>query len=144
MVQLEVGGQVELRSTNYVGVEEGSVIVLNCSFLADPQPTVTWLLNDVEINVVQGGRYGSEMRYENVAPIGSYVETLTILGLVEADQGNYTCLGQNEHINPQQPTNATQCLKLLGQKVQVMIGLILVVLFLLQCLPLLYLWKQTS
>ncbi len=114
MLRLEVSGEVVVRRMNYVAVEGGRV-VLTCSFLADPKPTVTWLLDNVNISTDDDKRYTVERRYDSIAPIGNYTETLTILSVVEEDQGNYTCRGENIHSSPQQPVTDTQPLEIIGQ-----------------------------
>ena len=114
MLGLEVSGEVEVRRMNYVAVETGTV-VLTCSFLADPRPTVTWQLNGVTINTDQPRRYDIEETFESLGSIGNYTATLTILSVVEGDQGNYTCLGENIHSSPEQPVMDTQPLEVIGQ-----------------------------
>ncbi len=110
MLQLVVSGEVVVRRMNYVAVEGGRV-VLTCSFLADPQPTVTWVRNDVTISTGDARRYAVERRYESVGPIGNYTETMAILSVVEEDQGNH---GVNIHSSPQQPVTDTQPLEIIG------------------------------
>lgn len=115
MIQLEIGGHMEeTRRTNFVATETESV-VLNCSSFADPQPTVTWLLNGVELDTEHAGKYDVQTVYENVPPIGRYSEILTILGVVESDEGNYTCQVQNRYSDLQEPTMDSQTLQITGQ-----------------------------
>ena len=90
-------------------------VELNCSFLADPRPNITWLLNGMEINTEDSERYDRGMMYENVSPIGRYSETLIIRSVVMADEGNYTCRAQNEHSNLEQPAEDTQTLEVIGE-----------------------------
>ncbi len=113
MLWLEVSGEVVVRRMNYVAVEGGRV-VLTCSFLADPRPTVTWMRDDVTVSTGDARRYAVERRYARIGPIGNYTETLTILSVVEGDQGNYTCRGENIHSSPQQPVMDTQPLEIIG------------------------------
>lgn len=115
MVQLVIGRQAESTRRMSMAAETERV-ALNCSFLADPQPSVTWLLNGMEINTEVPGRYEVEIMYENAPPIGRYSEILIIQSVAMADGGNYTCRAQNEHSNIQQPTEDTQPLEVIGQR----------------------------
>ena len=103
IVRLDMTGDAVLRGSDYVAVE-GEMVVMNCSLLADPQPTVTWFHNGVLINT------GSNPEKYLVPPIGRYVETLVVQTVAPIDSGNYTCRAQNIHTDLQQPTEDTQSL----------------------------------
>ena len=114
MVQLDMAGDAVLRGLDYVAVE-GGMVVMNCSVLADPQPTVTWFCNGVVINTSSNPeKYLVESIFEDVPPIGRYVETLVVQTVAPIDSGNYTCRAQNIHTDLQQPTEDTQSLIVLG------------------------------
>ena len=112
-LDLAVGGAVredDMRMA-YVAVET-SPVVLRCTFLADPVPSVTWLLDGVAMDTNQPGRYAVETKYEDTnVPIGNYTQTLTILRVVSQDAGEYTCVGANRHGSLQ----AMEALVVIGQ-----------------------------
>ena len=114
MVQLDVAGDAVVTSGSYYVANETPMVMMNCSLLADPQPTVAWFLNGMVINTSSHPeKYLVQSVYEDVPPIGRYVETLFIQNLVLSDDGNYTCQAQNIHSDLQQPTEATQSLRVL-------------------------------
>lgn len=106
-LQLEVGGAVndDAERMAYVAVEMKSVI-FTCSFLADPMPYVTWLLDDVTIDINQN-RYTVTRNYQDLGSIGNFTEQLTIVGVVREDAGTYTCTGINSHGSTQAVQNLT-------------------------------------
>ena len=115
MVQLDVSGDAVLRGLDYE-VVEGETVVMNCSLLADSQPTVTWFLNGAEIDTSRHPeKYVVQNMYEDVPPIGRYVDTLVIHNVSPRDNGGYTCRAQNIHTDSQQPAEDTQVLAVLGE-----------------------------
>ena len=114
MVQLDMAGDAVLRGSDYVAVE-GEVVVMSCSLLADPQPTVTCFFNGVVINTSSNPtKYHMQSMYEDGPPLGRYVETLVVQTVAPIDSGNYTCRAQNIHTDLQQHTEDTQSLIVLG------------------------------
>lgn len=101
MLGLEVSGGVILRRMNYVAVLRERVM-LTCSFLADPRPSVTWLLNSTNINTNQA-KYRVTKTSEDTGSSRNHTETLMILSVAKEDQGNYTCL-----VDPIMVTNSLQ------------------------------------
>lgn len=98
-LELEVSGDVTDDDSRmaFVAVELSSV-VLRCSFLADPEPNVVWLLNGQPIDTDQPKYYMVDVEYEiSNRAIGNFTETLTIISVVMIDSGNYTCMGSNIH-----------------------------------------------
>ena len=112
MLELTVSGQLELRRGNYVAVEK-DMVMLTCSFLADPRPNVTWMRNGTDIRAQTEIRYQTENSYQDLGTIGNYTETLTILSVSNMDEGNYTCLGRNEHGS--EMVTADRPLEVIGQ-----------------------------
>ena len=109
----EVSGDVvfDVDRSAYISIETQSVI-FTCTFLADPQPTVEWLLNGRVINTAQPSKYEFDSRYHlDLVSIGNMSEQLTILNVNMDDTGNYTCRGLNEYNS----TEATHALVVLGQ-----------------------------
>lgn len=101
-LQIEVGGDVREDEGRmaYVAVESDSV-VLRCSCLADPKPSVVWLRDGQVIETdLQPDLYSVETEY-NISnrPIGNFTETLTIIAVM--DSGSYTCSVSNDHGNSQ-------------------------------------------
>lgn len=102
-LELKVSGNVtddEARMA-FVAVER-SLVEFRCSFQADPEPNVVWLLNESLINTNQPERYAVTREHESSGrPILNFTETLTIMSAVLSDSGNYTCIGSNIHGNSQ-------------------------------------------
>ncbi|XP_062862308.1 myosin light chain kinase, smooth muscle [Trichomycterus rosablanca] len=82
--RLEGKAPVFISALKDCTVTEGQNIHLQCSVEAQPQPTVSWLLNDEALlygqSVFEGGR-----------------AQLTVQDAVCADEGLYSCVAENEH-----------------------------------------------
>lgn len=89
---------------------EGSTVVLTCSFLADPRPTVEWLHNGMSLTM--SSRHLTVINYTDLGAIENGTHILTIRDVRrEEDNGNYTCRASNSYGD----NNDTQNLVILGQ-----------------------------
>ena len=76
-------------------IVEGSILVFNCSFQADPEPSVVWRLNG---NTLQNStRHVITGTYANTPPLGYAEHRLVVTNVGQGDSGNYTCEGTNEY-----------------------------------------------
>lgn len=118
-LELKVGGAVRYDSarTSYVAVEANRV-TFTCTFQADPLPRVEWQLDGMTINTEQR-EYTVSSSYVNMGvPLGNYTEQLTVLSVVRANAGLYTCIGSNSHGSAQ----ADQNLTVLGKRTTSAVG----------------------
>jgi len=79
---------------SYVAIEGGRV-VFTCSFLADPPPTVVWLLNGSVLETRQQKYVLKEPACETMGPIFNCSAQLTVISVVRGDSGDYTCRSSN-------------------------------------------------
>ena len=98
-LELGVGGDVTYDESRMAFVAvEGSPVEFRCSFLADPEPNVVWLLNGRPVDTNQPRLYTLTREYETSdRPIHNFTETLTIMSAVLTNGGDYTCVGSNIH-----------------------------------------------
>jgi hypothetical protein len=98
-LMLDVGGDVRdgVAMMNFVAVE-GSSVSFRCSFQADPEPNVAWLLDGELIDTDRSLRHTLERVYGSTnQAIGNFTEILEIKDTVEEDSGEYVCSVSNSH-----------------------------------------------
>ncbi len=102
------GGYYDPVKPVYIIVESSS-LVFNCSFQADPEPSVAWIHNGIQ--VVTSTRHASTGYFSNTPPIGRAEHLLTVRDVVSEDSGNYSCNGTNSYGSHQ----VTETVKVIGQ-----------------------------
>ena len=105
-LQLLVSGAVnDSNRMSYVAIEADTVS-FTCSFLADPTPSITWMLNSMEINT-EDTQYVVTTDDQDLGSIRSITQQLTIESVVRGDTGTYTCNVSNMHGSAQEEQNLT-------------------------------------
>ena len=74
---------------------EGSSLTFNCTFQADPEPSVLWKHNG---NTLQSSdKHQITSRFSSYLSIGYSEHTLTVNNVDKNDAGNYTCRASNSY-----------------------------------------------
>ncbi|CAH1803275.1 unnamed protein product, partial [Owenia fusiformis] len=87
----EVVGPSFVKTPKYKTAEEGETVVFECTFVAQPEPEISWYVNDTEIKSDDHFEISVEREEEN-----TYTVTLTINGVKVEDAGNYKIVVRND------------------------------------------------
>jgi len=74
---------------------EGSSLILNCTFQADPEPSVQWHRGGNTLPF--SDKYQRTNKFVSYLSIGYSEHTLTVSNIGKSDAGNYTCIASNSY-----------------------------------------------